>query len=189
MRRVHRYAHLPAADRQLLVEAALLLGALRVGLWLLPFRLVRRLAGRAGGEHAGPSDDRRAAPERIAWAVGAASRYVPAATCLAQALAAQALLGRHGYPAVLRIGVARGSAKSLGDERRTTNDEREWRGASAPSSLVLRLRRLAFPTASERFGAALEAHAWVECQGRIVIGAAGDLARYIRLPALDGERR
>ena len=40
--------------------------------------------------------------------MAAASRYVPRATCLTQALTMQVLLERAGYDARLRIGVARG---------------------------------------------------------------------------------
>jgi hypothetical protein len=95
-------------------EAGLLLGAafvvviLRMGLWLLPARLViratlwlqrpkpviRRLV--SGGRH----------PEQVAWAVRVVSRVVPGASCLTQALAAQALLARSSEPPRLRIGVA-----------------------------------------------------------------------------------
>jgi hypothetical protein len=39
--------------------------------------------------------------------VTVAGRYVPNATCLPQSLAAQVLLGRHGYLTQLRIGFAR----------------------------------------------------------------------------------
>jgi hypothetical protein len=83
--------------------------------------------------------------ELLIWAVTAASRYVPGATCLAQALAAQVLLGRTGYPARLRIGVAKG-------------EERKF-----------------------------EAHAWVESQGRVVIGGPG-LGRFTPLTTLAGDR-
>ncbi|MCL4294766.1 MAG: lasso peptide biosynthesis B2 protein [Anaerolineae bacterium] len=38
-------------------------------------------------------------------------------------------------------------------------------------------------------GGQLEAHAWVESQGRIVIGNSNDLARYTLLPLLEGERQ
>ena len=52
--------------------------------------------------------------DRIAWAVIAASRYVLGdKPCLTQALAAQLLLKRQGYPASLRIGVSRTAEKQL----------------------------------------------------------------------------
>jgi len=47
--------------------------------------------------------------DRVAWAVEMASRCTPGAkSCLTQALAAQVLLDRRGYPALLHIGVAKG---------------------------------------------------------------------------------
>jgi hypothetical protein len=72
--------------------------------------------------------------------VQAAGRFVPAATCLAQALAAQVLLGRDGYESTLRIGVARGERRNF------------------------------------------QAHAWLECQGMVVVGAVDTLPHFTPLP-------
>jgi hypothetical protein len=41
------------------------------------------------------------------WAVRSAARFVPAASCLTQAIAAQVLLAFHGEKTCLRIGVAK----------------------------------------------------------------------------------
>lgn len=49
--------------------------------------------------------------DRVAWAVTMASRCVPQATCLTQAIAAQLLLAWRGYPTHLRIGVAKGEGE------------------------------------------------------------------------------
>src|SRR5438128_876463 len=102
-RPVHRFLRLPAADRSLLVRSVLLLGATRLALWLLPLRVVRRLVARA----ARPTSNARATQERIAWAISVARRVVPQATCLPQALTAEALLTQAGHPAELRIGVVK----------------------------------------------------------------------------------
>jgi hypothetical protein len=113
MRRLRNFWRLPSRDRQLLVRAVLLLGAIRLGLSLLPFPTVRRLV--AGGAQV-PTEPQRPPPasvDRLVWAVTVASRYVPKATCLTQALAAQVLLARQGYPAQLRVGVARGGAGGI----------------------------------------------------------------------------
>src|SRR2546428_6735256 len=75
--------------------------ATRLALWLLPLRVVGRLLARA----ARPTSDADLTTERIAWALSVARRVVPQATCLPQALAAEALLTRSGHPADLRIGV------------------------------------------------------------------------------------
>lgn len=140
MQRMHKFLRLPSPDRRLLVQSAFLLGAIRLGLWLLPLGTLRRfLARMTPGTHQAPMDS-------VTWAVAVASRYVPLVTCFNQALATQVLLRRCGHPARLRIGVAR----------------------------------------SER--GPLQAHAWVESEGRIVFGGPENLSRYTPLPPLEGER-
>lgn len=99
---VTRFGRLSPTERVLFLQTVLLVLAIRVGLLVLPVRAVRRrLVIR--------TDDKSAAlnhsVEQIVWAVRAASRYVPGATCLTQALAAQRLLGRSGHHASVRIGV------------------------------------------------------------------------------------
>ena len=98
---IGKFWRLPAADRALLFKTVLWLGATRFALWLLPLRVVRRLLARA----ARPTFGTRPTKERIAWAISVAQRVVPQATCLPQALVAEALLTRGGHPAELRIGV------------------------------------------------------------------------------------
>lgn len=120
------------------------LSVMRVGVWLVPLRLLRRVSRRTAQSSGGVSVT-RPPRQRIVWAVTAASRVVPRATCLPQALATQTLLARRGYPAQLRIGVAKSDAGLL------------------------------------------EAHAWVESDGQVVVGNVRNLARYSRLPPLPGE--
>lgn len=106
MRRLRKFLGLPPGDRRLLIRAALLVPAVRLILWLLPFQSsIRMLEKRVPGRGGRAGDD--PLPDRIVWAVEAAARYVPRATCLTQALAAQTLLNREGFPAELRIGVAK----------------------------------------------------------------------------------
>jgi hypothetical protein len=143
MRRARKLLALPAADRWLLLQAALLVVAVQFGLWLLPFRVVRRALGRKTWFVRKPRSPMNIAPERVGWAVAVASQYVPASTCLVQALAAKGLLARIGYAAELRIGVAKNA------------------------------------------GGRLEAHAWLEHNGCVLIGGNQDLARYTLLPAWD----
>jgi hypothetical protein len=83
--------------------------------------------------------------ERIAWAVSVTRRYVPAATCLTQALVTKFLLDRYGHHAIMRIGVRR-----------------------SDSGLF-------------------QAHAWVESNGKVVIGGSESLKHYIPLAASDGD--
>ena len=83
----------------------------RWSLWRRPYATVRTELRR---RHP-PADARRRQGERglagdpraWAWAVRAAARRVPRASCLTQALALEALLAEAGHRATLRIGVAR----------------------------------------------------------------------------------
>lgn len=146
MKRLYNFCRLPSQDRHLFVRSLLLLTIVRVGLWVLPFQTLRRLLARMSAVHAESPGQDHMPLERVAWAVREASRYVPAATCLTQALATQVLLSRRGLPVRFRIGVARGA------------------------------------------GGEFLAHAWVECQGTIVIGGAQAHSRFTPFPPLDGER-
>jgi len=83
----------------------MMLAAVRIGLWLAPFRLMRRFPGdRRAHRTRKTHPSAPAARERIR-AIEAAADYIPGATCLVKALAAQALLGRAGCESTLRIGV------------------------------------------------------------------------------------
>jgi hypothetical protein len=102
IRLLKRFAALGAQDRNLLLRALFLVGALRAGLCLLPFRVVQRLTARASRNAAATYP-----VGTYVWAVRSASRFVPGATCLTQALAAQVLLARSGYDSRIEIGVAK----------------------------------------------------------------------------------
>jgi hypothetical protein len=142
MKRLRKFLYLAPRDRRLLVSTTILLGAIRLGLRLLPFRTMRRMVIQLAQTPTGLHPTKQYSVDRLAWAVTVASRYVPKATCLAQALAAQVLLGRYGYLSQLRLGVAR---------------DEEGR---------------------------LEAHAWLESHGRIVVGG-GELSRYTLLSGME----
>jgi Transglutaminase-like superfamily len=132
-----RLLALGSADRRLLAEAALATLRARLDLRLFPFAALRkRMNETRASRRASPQT-----PDRVAWAVAAVARRLPGTTCLAQSLAAHALLRRRGYRPELHIGV------------------RERDSASVP----------------------LDAHAWVECDGRVVAGEMDDLSEYGRL--------
>ena len=112
MHRLGRFLYLPVRDKALLLQATLLLAAIRVGLSILPFARVRgvltRLASVEGRK--GKLADASTVVERTVWAVETAGRQFPAiGTCLYQALAAHVILARRGCRANLRIGVKRGA--------------------------------------------------------------------------------
>lgn len=104
-----KFFRLAAADQGFLLKVMLLLWAVRLMLWLLPFRKMRELLTIFSGASS-PNAAEQVPLERVAWAVIRASRYVPAATCLTQALVAKILLTRLGYRAIVHIGVARSKA-------------------------------------------------------------------------------
>lgn len=68
---------------------------------------------------AGASTDRTAGTAsaedraRVGWAVASAARFVPGATCLPQAMAAQALLARRGIGSTIQTGFDRTDAKGV----------------------------------------------------------------------------
>lgn len=132
--------------RHLLVKSVLLLWVVRVGLWLVPFRIFRLLLAYVTRDPAGHTDGDDRAIHRVTWAVTKGSRFVPHATCLTQALTAQLMLSRRGHRPQLRIGVAK-------DEQ-----------------------------------GRLEAHAWLECEGKIVIGDGADRSRFSPLLPADRGR-
>ncbi|SRR6266568_1331567 len=132
MTTLRKLLRLSPAELSLVVQAALLLGAIGLGLRLLPFGRLRRLLDRLSRSGDGARPLGQLPAERVAWAIERVSRVVPGTrSCLAQALAAQVLLARRGQEACVRIGVARDTDGPL------------------------------------------HAHAWVESEGRIVVGAAG----------------
>lgn len=141
MSRLRSWVRMSGAERRLLLRAGLAVAALRVLLWILPYRTV---VGLVQGT-AMPSRGRVAPPdtaERIALAVARVGRWVPRATCLVQALAGEWLIVRAGAPVALQYGIAR----------------------------------------SER---GVEAHAWLESGGRIILGAE-EAARFTALAGPDG---
>jgi hypothetical protein len=101
--RIRRFIELPPEDRLLIVRTVFLLGMVRVGLWILPLRLIRGML---------PHNDtsRLQIPvARLIWAVRAAGTVVPRTSCLVQSLALQNLLARSGHAAVVHVGVSKGS--------------------------------------------------------------------------------
>ena len=128
-------------ERRMLLIALVVVAHVRVVLWLLPSRVTLKIVRRLEEIAANPRTAARPSVEAITWAIGAASRRIPRATCLTQAVSAQLLLRHYGYDSRLCLGVAR-------------------------------------PAGGEFF-----AHAWLERDGRIVIGGI-ESAGFIRMPAL-----
>lgn len=105
-RRFYRLEH---GDRCLVVEAVVLVGIAQAGLHTVSFVSLRRLLDAAKRLRSRSN----VSPSRIAWAIGAAAQVLPRRTCLKDALAADVMLCRRGYPSALRLGVRKGQAHDV----------------------------------------------------------------------------
>jgi hypothetical protein len=108
--RFHKFTALPPDRRSLLVRTLVLVWIVRTGLWVAPFPLVRRLTNRWARPrrpHAWSPAQVGEQVQSVTEAVTRASRFVPRATCLTQALATRILLARLGIESVVRYGAAR----------------------------------------------------------------------------------
>lgn len=143
MRRLQSFLRLPARERFLYLRTWLLLFRIRLMLWVLPYRRWRQIAAhmiRVENER----QLERPQVNQITRAVRVMSKYVPQASCLTQALAAQTLLANEGQRSQLRVGVTQNGGK-------------------------------------------LEAHAWVQIDGRVVIGGRESVVRFSAFPTLELE--
>jgi hypothetical protein len=101
MTRLDRAARLSRQDVALLATAWMLVARARLALWLLPWDRI------IADPDVPPVDGlSHCNAERRAWAVRVASRLVPRATCLTQALALCGWLQREGCGSIVQIGVA-----------------------------------------------------------------------------------
>ncbi|MGH9508372.1 MAG: lasso peptide biosynthesis B2 protein [Terriglobales bacterium] len=140
MSRLRKFLALPGSERKLLMKAVGREAWISAGLRLLPFSYWRPRMKESDRSLASRKPVHAVPAERVAWAVSAAARYVPGATCLVQALVARDLLRSEGYPARICLGV-----DNRGDD-------------------------------------SFRAHAWVECEGRVLLG--GNETGYAPLPAV-----
>jgi Transglutaminase-like superfamily len=138
MARLLRFAFF-RTDRNRLLKTLLLLVAVRVGLWILPFDFLRRLLFPKSRPVVAQTITNPRDATEIACDVTRMSRYVPFSTCLSKALVTMLLLRKQGILGSLCIGV------------------------------------------NKNYKGDLEAHAWVESSGKIVIGGRRDLSRFTLL--------
>lgn len=114
----------------LLARACVIVVIVRAAIWKLSIPRLRALAKSVAGTRRDLPVEKRPAVERIIWAIQAATWHLPdGRNCLVEAIAAEALLNRLGYPSDFRIGARRCESGGL------------------------------------------QAHAWLESQGKVLIGA------------------
>lgn len=133
--RIRKFLSLSAREKLLLMRAASQLLWVSAALRLLPFSIVKRSCERLR-EHAA-SDP--VSISQVAYAVNAATNFIPGSACLSRALVCQRMLGNIGVRTQLKIGVMK-KAKGM-----------------------------------------LDAHAWLEYEGMVIMGGSSELSMYSRL--------
>jgi hypothetical protein len=101
------FLQLSLSDQWLLIQAFVVLAAVVSGLRVLPGLTLQHLLLQLANKFSLFVPAQRPSARNIARSIKIASRYLPKATCLPQALAAQFLLTQNSYPADLQIGVAK----------------------------------------------------------------------------------
>jgi Transglutaminase-like superfamily len=96
-----RFVRLSGAERRILIRVLWVVGVARASLWVLPVEKARRVIAKVVARSTTDSVD------QVVWAVRLAGRCLPGATCLTQALAAEALLAGAGFSPQIEIGVAK----------------------------------------------------------------------------------
>jgi hypothetical protein len=96
----------PRFERILLIEAFIVLGLTRVGLYFCHFQRIRRLLS-LFAVYGRRITRRRISPAALVWAIETAKRKNPLrSTCLTEALTAEALFKQYGHEPVLCIGAS-----------------------------------------------------------------------------------
>ena len=114
LRAAQRFCALSPQKRRTFFAALPVVLAVRVGLSITSINRVRSVASRLARQSTRLPTPTTNHAERIAWAVFSAARFVPRASCLTQAIAAEVLLVRAGHAAEVRLGVARDPSGRIG---------------------------------------------------------------------------
>jgi hypothetical protein len=139
MSRLSNFIKLPAEEKILSIEAFFFIVAVRLALWLIPFRLFQKFAVENLSGRARQDETDWAKIKKIARLVGRVNGLLPFTTCLTQALAALLMIKLSGQESELKIGVAKSGGRKF------------------------------------------EAHAWLEKNGRIILGRVPEHERYVTL--------
>ena len=113
-----------------LLPTIILVCMVRIALWLLPFRQIKAHIVRLSQATIRYNDTRRRDKKIIVQRVIRASRFIPRATCLTQAIATMILFRHYHYPAMLRIGVGRNHQGEFEAHAWVESDERIMIGGS-----------------------------------------------------------
>jgi len=111
MKLLRKFWNLRKVNFYFLFVTFFLLGAIRLGLLFLEFRILLKIVNKLGTIKL-PLPDTTL--KKIIWGVNVATRYMPGgAKCLARALTTQILMSHSGFSPQLCIGVAKGESGEL----------------------------------------------------------------------------
>ena len=145
MKPIAKFFALPWADKLLLSQSFALLGLVTAGIRIVSWRRTQNFMLRLGLKNA--RKRQRMSLDRITWAVRVAGHYVPKGNCLPQALVAQYLLRRDGYPAEFKIGVTKDEHGNVEAHAWVTSGDQEVIGGN------VNLNRFALLTSAKGSGA------------------------------------
>jgi len=102
---ISNFIKLPSRDKLVAFESLFWVIQVRIMLWLLSFPSVQRKVQKRVGKY-NLTPEYVISMARLQTMIVAASRYVPRATCLVQALAGYILFSKYGYQPSIKIGVS-----------------------------------------------------------------------------------
>lgn len=136
MRKIRNFLVLPYQRKKLLIKSLLFVWLIRLGLWILPYKLLTKWLNSLGSSAITNEINDWKLIKEVSHTVGSCAKYVPFASCLTQALTTQTLLRLNGQSSNLKFGVDKDKNEKL------------------------------------------IAHAWIEVDGKIIIGGSPELSRY-----------
>jgi len=105
LKSLRRFVSLSWHERRVLTEVVIRVLIARVAISTLPFRRIAPVLGRPRAvSRASPLPEQQHMIDTLAWATAAVERRFPR-TCLAQAIAANAILKRHDIPRTVYLGM------------------------------------------------------------------------------------
>lgn len=113
MSRLNRFARLPLAEKILFIEAFFFVVVIRTALWLIPFKVFQSGFRKFLAAKAETAEPDWIQLKNIVRSVKFASRFVPFASCLTQALSALVIVKLKGQQAELKIGVAKNAESNF----------------------------------------------------------------------------
>lgn len=103
MSNILSFRKLSSQDKLIALESLFWVIRIRIMIWLFSFSTVQRKVQNIATKY--PSSNHTITASRLRILIVAASRYVPKATCLVQALAGHILFSKYGYNTSIKIGV------------------------------------------------------------------------------------